>query len=213
MGNAVTRVPPDPLDRPRITRSKSDGLARSPSDGLRDAPRASTDGLAFGIPSPAFPRTESRLSTTSTLIQPLYNRVPTPRQPSGTSTSPQPTFNRHANASQSHPRRNRFPITFQPPEADKRTIPRLANTYDSTIHVRAPTVLVLSTFHPSFQPILNLNQIDPRPFPHPSNNPAPTTSQPSFGSNTRTTRFRLNHPTSLIRQLQPILKNNSTSTT
>ena len=34
-----------------------------------------------------------------------------------------------------------------------------------------------------------------------------TTSQPSFGSNTRTTRFRLNHPTSLIRQLQPILKN------
>ena len=39
------------------------------------------------------------------------------------------------------------------------------------------------------------------------------TSQPSFGSNTRTTRFRLNLPTSLIRQLQPILKNNSTSTT
>ena len=38
------------------------------------------------------------------------------------------------------------------------------------------------------------------------------TTQPSFGSNTRTTRFRLNLPTSLIRQLQPILKNNSTST-
>ena len=75
--------------------------------------------------------------------------------------------------------------------------------------VRAPTVLVLSTIHPSFQPILNLNQIDPRPFPHPSNNHVPTTSQPSFGSNTRTTRFRLNLPTSLIRQLQPILKNNS----
>ena len=84
------------------------------------------------------PRTESRLSTTSTLIQPLYNRFPTPRQPSGTSTSSQPTFNRHANASQSHPRRNRFPITFQPPEADKRTIPRLANIHDSTIlHVES----------------------------------------------------------------------------
>ena len=78
------------------------------------------------------PRTGSRLSTTSTLIQPLYNRFPTPHQPSGTSTSPQPTFNRHATASQSHPRRNRSPITFQPPEADKRTIPRLANIHDST---------------------------------------------------------------------------------
>ena len=39
------------------------------------------------------------------------------------------------------------------------------------------------------------------------------TTQPSFGSNPRTTRFRLNLPTSLIRQLQPILINNSTSTT
>ena len=96
------------------------------------APARQSDGLTFGIPSPAFPRTESRLSTTSTLIQPLYNRFPTPHQPSGTSTSPQPTFNRHATASQSQPRRNRFQITFQPPEADKRTIPRLANIHDST---------------------------------------------------------------------------------
>ena len=54
-----------------------------------------------------------------------------------------------------------------------------------------------------------------QPFPNPDMdgiNRHPTTSQPSFGSNTRTTRFRLNLPTSLIRQLQPILKNNSTST-
>jgi hypothetical protein len=35
--------------------------------------------------------------------------------------------------SQSQPRRNRFPITFQPSEAARRTIPRLANTHDSTI--------------------------------------------------------------------------------
>ena len=54
-----------------------------------------------------------------------------------------------------------------------------------------------------------------QPFPNPDMdgiNRHATTSQPSFGSNTRTTRFRLNLPTSLIRQLQPILKNNSTST-
>ena len=55
-----------------------------------------------------------------------------------------------------------------------------------------------------------------QPFPNPDMdgiNRHATTSQPSFGSNTRTTRFRLNLPTSLIRQLQPILINNSTSTT
>ena len=54
-----------------------------------------------------------------------------------------------------------------------------------------------------------------QPFPNPDMdgiNRHATTSQPSFGSTTRTTRFRLNHPTSLIRQLQPILINNSTST-
>jgi len=35
--------------------------------------------------------------------------------------------------SQSQPRLNRFLITFQPPEAARRTIPRSANTHDSTI--------------------------------------------------------------------------------
>ena len=103
------------------------------------------------------------------------------------------------------PRHAGIPLSPRPP------FPLVRST-DRKSLVRAPTVLVLSTIHPSFQPILNLNQIDPRPFPHPSNNHAPTTSQPSFGSNTRTTRFRLNLPTSLIRHLQPILKNNSTST-
>ena len=83
------------------------------------------------------PRTDARLSDNSNITQPfpqpLHNRVPTPHQPSGTSTHPQPTFNRHATASQSQPRRNRFQITFQPSEAAKRTIPRLANTHNSTI--------------------------------------------------------------------------------
>ena len=44
-----------------------------------------------------------------------------------------------------------------------------------------------------------------QPFPNPDMdgiNRHPTTSQPSFGSNTRTTRFRLNHPTSVILQLR-----------
>ena len=83
------------------------------------------------------PRTDARLSDNSNITQPfpqpLHNRFPTPHQPSGTSTHPQPTFNRHATASQSQPRRNRFQITFQPSEAAKRTIPRLANTHNSTI--------------------------------------------------------------------------------
>ena len=68
-----------------------------PSDGLRDAPRASTDGLAafyrtnfaraparqsdgltFGIPSPAFPRTDfariRKADADSTISQPRYGR-------------------------------------------------------------------------------------------------------------------------------------------
>ena len=71
-------------------------------------------------------------SATSTLIQPLHNRFPTPRQPSGTSTNLHPSFNRHATASQSQQRLICLTITFQPPESAKRTIPRLANTHDST---------------------------------------------------------------------------------
>ena len=59
------------------------------------------------------PRTDARLSNNSNITQPfpqpLHNRFPTPHQPSGTST--------HS----------------QPPEAARRTIPRLANTHDSTI--------------------------------------------------------------------------------
>ena len=74
----------------------------------------------------------NRYSTTTifpTTTQPLSNpdnhREPQPH--------PQPSFNRHATARQSQPRRNRFEITFQPSEAARRTIPRLANIHDSTI--------------------------------------------------------------------------------
>ena len=53
-------------------------FARFPSDGLRDAPRASTDGLTLGIPSPAFPRTDfariRKADADSTISQPRYGR-------------------------------------------------------------------------------------------------------------------------------------------
>ena len=71
-------------------------FARIPSDGLRDAPRASTDspafyrtdfathparqsdGLTFGIPSPAFPRTDiariRKADADSTISQSRYGR-------------------------------------------------------------------------------------------------------------------------------------------
>ena len=78
-------------------------FARIPSDGLRDAPRASigrtspafyrtnfaraparqSDGLTFGIPSPAFPRTDfariRKADADSTISQPRYGRNQPPR--------------------------------------------------------------------------------------------------------------------------------------
>ena len=133
MGNSVARVSPDPLDRPRITRSTSNGLARILSDKLR-------------------PHSESP--------RPHSIALPRPR-----------TFAR----APAHPSDKLRPLS-----------PALGR----------PTPI--------------------QPFPNPDMdgiNRHSTTTQPSFGSNTRTTRFRLNLPTSLIRQLQPILNNNSTSTT
>ena len=64
--------------------------------------------------------------------------------------------------------------------------------------VRALTVLVL--YCPSFIPPSNHDSTTAKcstTIFHPFNNHVPTTSQPYFGSNTRTTRFRLNRPTSL----------------
>ena len=73
--STLPRVSPDPLDRPRITRSKSDGLARIPSDGLRDAPRASTDGLARFLSDKL--RSRSRASIGRTHIRNPLARFPT----------------------------------------------------------------------------------------------------------------------------------------
>ena len=54
-----------------------------------------------------------------------------------------------------------------------------------------------------------------QPFPNPDMdgiNRHATTNQPSFGSNTRTTRFRLNHPASMILQTKPLSNLIPTST-
>ena len=58
-------------------------------------------------------------------------------------------------------------------------------------------------------------QLPLQPFPNPDMDGIirhATTSQPYFGSNTRTTRFRLNHPTSLILQTKPLSNLIPTST-
>ena len=90
MGNAVARVSPDPLDRPRITRSKSDGL-RPHSIGRtsRRTPRVHgrTRPLFIGQTSLALPRvnrTDSHSESPRPLshgrISPALGR-PTPIQP------------------------------------------------------------------------------------------------------------------------------------
>ena len=58
-------------------------------------------------------------------------------------------------------------------------------------------------------------QLPIQPFPNPDMdgiNRHATTSQPYFGSNTRTTRFRLNHPASMILQTKPLSNLIPTST-
>ena len=117
MGNAVARVSPDPLDRPRITRSKSDGLARIPSDGLRDAPRASTDGLARFLSDKL--RSRSRASIGRTHIRNPLARFPTDglariRKADADSTISQPRYGRN-----------------QPPRNHEPTILRVEYTNDT----------------------------------------------------------------------------------
>ena len=78
-------------------------------------------------------------------------------------------------------------------------------TVSPRLGLRSPASLSAATCTFTQQPFLNHAPATAKP--------TPTTTQPSFVSNPRTTRFRLNHPTSMISQLQPILINNSTSTT
>ena len=71
--------------------------------------------------------TSTRLSATSSTIQPLYNRFSTPRQLSETSTHQQPSFNRHLNHS---------PTTFQPPLVRFSPVvrPTFCRTHSPTSH-------------------------------------------------------------------------------
>ena len=148
MGNAVARVSPDPLDRPRITRSKSDGL-RPHSIGRtsRRTPRVHgrTRPLFIGQTSLALPRvnrTDSHSESPRPLshgrISPALGR-PTPIQP-----FPNPDMdgiNRHSTTLQpsfvSNPRATRFrhshpksvilqpqPLLQPQPTAAKQTCPQ-----------------------------------------------------------------------------------------
>ena len=158
MGNAVARVSPDPLNRPRITRSTSSGHSRAAPVGAQvpwttwgrfahDSPRARvevhlprvlesrsagqralappTDGHPPGFRQPqrqfnhyttAFrPRYDAtnRHSTTTfsqPFAQPSNNRFLAPRQPSETSTPPQPSFKRHSTATQPRDNHNNAAI-------------------------------------------------------------------------------------------------------
>ena len=73
IGNPLARIPSDGLrDAPRAS---TDGLARFLSDGLRDAPRASTDGLARFLSDKL--RSRSRTSIGRTRIGNPLARFPT----------------------------------------------------------------------------------------------------------------------------------------
>ena len=124
---------------PRVLESRSVGqrALAPPTDGHPPAfrnPQRQFSHYATAF-RPRYDATNRHSTTTFSqpFAQPSNNRFLAPRQPSETSTHSQPSFNRHVTASQSQPRLNCFPITFQPPEATKRTIPRLANIHDSTI--------------------------------------------------------------------------------
>ena len=120
-GNAVARVSPDPLDRPRITRSKSDGL-RPHSIGRtsRRTPRVHgrTRPLFIGQTSLALPRvnrTDSHSESPRPLshgrISPALGR-PTPIQP-----FPNPDMdgiNRHSTTNQPSFVSNPRTISAQP---------------------------------------------------------------------------------------------------
>ena len=151
--------------------------------------------LVCSFPRPLFPSS----------VQLLLNHNKTAPQP-----FPQPSNNHVPTTTQPQPNKAKWtrqicrafvrPIVLLPSIRQKTPRPR----YNRPCPVHRSSLLPTTT-----QP----RQKCSTTISHPFNNHVPTTSQPSFGSNTRTTRFRLNRPTSLIRQLQPLLINNSTSTT
>ena len=152
LGNSVARVSPDPLDRPRITRSASGGHSRAAPVGAH-VPWTTWGRFAHNSPRARvkvhLPRVlESRSAGQRALAPPPDGHPPAFR-------NPQRQFSHYATAFQlrygrNQPPLNHFPnhptTAFQPrpnhrkpqplhnrPSAARRTIPRLANIHDSTI--------------------------------------------------------------------------------
>ncbi len=152
LGNSVARVSPDPLDRPRITRSASGGHSRAAPVGAH-VPWTTWGRFAHNSPRARvkvhLPRVlESRSAGQRALAPPTDGHPPAFR-------NPQRQFSHYATAFQlrygrNQPPLNHFPnhptTAFQPrpnhrkpqplhnrPSAARRTIPRLAKTHDSTI--------------------------------------------------------------------------------
>ena len=135
MGNAVARVSPDPLDRPRITRSKSDGL-RPHSIGRtsRRTPRVHgrTRPLFIGQTSLALPRvnrTDSHSESPRPLshgrISPALGR-PTPIQP-----FPNPDMDGI----------NRHPTTIQPPLVSNPRATRFRHSHPKSVILQPQPLL------------------------------------------------------------------------
>ena len=152
LGNSVARVSPDPLDRPRITRSASGGHSRAAPVGAH-VPWTTWGRFAHNSPRARvevhLPRVlESRSAGQRALAPPTDGHPPSFR-------NPQRQFSHYATAFQlrygrNQPPLNHFPnhptTAFQPrpnhrkpqplhnrPSSARRTIPRLANNHEPTI--------------------------------------------------------------------------------
>ena len=111
------------------------------------------------------PRTDARLSDNSNITQPfpqpLHNRFPTPHQPSGTSTRPQPSFNSFIATDKQNP----SPTIFQPPRH------RAAKWLDIRSHEEAPTLI--QPFPNTDIGIVSRNSTTTIAQPRPNHDPTP----------------------------------------
>ena len=139
------------------------------------------------FPSSAFPPRPSNCF--STTIKLLHNHFP-----NHPTTTFQPRLNHNPTKRNG---RVRFAALLSAPSSSFRPS-------DRKPLVRAITVLVLSIVHPSFQPRLNHGKNAPQPFSiHSTTTFQPRANHPSCRIQER---FRLNHPTSVVLQLQPLLQ-------
>ena len=144
---------------------------------------------------PTFGNPNANSTTIQPFPQPSTNRFPPPTRTQPTATQPQPFHNHFPN----------YPATAFQPRTNYRE--------PQPVHNRPSTATQPRANHNHASIVFQSHSSRPKPSDGRSRAWQTPTTQPSFGSNTKTTRFRLNLPTSLIRQLQPLLINNSTSTT